>query len=202
MLRDAFSTVLELATDQYGYVTAEQARQAGVHPMTLVMMAKRATIERVDHGLYRVPAVPPHRLAEYRGATLWPFGRTGVLSHETALELLELSDVNPDRIHLTLPKAFRIRRAIPRRYVIHHADLSVADVTMHEGVPITTATRAICDCLTAGVRPTLLHQAIQDGERAGYLTASKGEELRLLVDGLYTPMGANGPRHLGKRLDG
>jgi predicted transcriptional regulator of viral defense system len=182
MLRDAFSTVLELATDQYGYVTAEQARLAGIKPMALVMMAKRETVERVDHGLYRVGMVPPHPLADYRAATLWPLRHVGVLSHETVLELLELADVNPHRMHVTLPRHFRIRRTIPRRYVIHHADLLTAEITLHEGIPITTAKRAIRDCHATSVGPALLRQAIQNGRRAGYLTADDAHELSQLVD--------------------
>ncbi len=36
-------------------------------------------------------------------ATLWPRGAHGALSHETALDLYGLSDVNPAKIHITVP---------------------------------------------------------------------------------------------------
>jgi predicted transcriptional regulator of viral defense system len=42
-------------------------------------------------------------------AALWPAGR-GVLSHDTALELHELCDVNPEKIHLTVPADYQPRR--------------------------------------------------------------------------------------------
>ena len=61
-------------------------------------------------GLYRLDPFPAHALDSYRKATLWPYGVEGVLSHETALDLYELSDVNPAMIHITVPKRYRLRR--------------------------------------------------------------------------------------------
>jgi predicted transcriptional regulator of viral defense system len=77
-------------------------------------------------------------------ATLWPGrGVRGVLSDETALELYELSDVNPARIDITVPRAHRIRREIPSESRVHHEDLPEGDVTSFEGIPIVTPARAI-----------------------------------------------------------
>jgi hypothetical protein len=77
-------------------------------------------------------------------ATLWPGrGVRGVLSDETALELYGLSDVNPAKIDVTVPRAHRIRRKIPSAYRIHHEDLPGRDVTLFEGIPIVTPARAI-----------------------------------------------------------
>jgi len=46
----------------------------------------------------------------------WDRSRTPAqLSHETALDLHDLCDVNPAQIHLTVPAAYRLRRRIPRR---------------------------------------------------------------------------------------
>lgn len=48
---DAYSAIYEIAADQFGYVTTHQAREAGIGPMTLVMMERRRTVERVSHGV-------------------------------------------------------------------------------------------------------------------------------------------------------
>src|SRR5829696_3678015 len=98
---DAYDTIHRLALDQHGIFTARQARAEGVQPVALVMMARRARVERLAHGLYRDPAAPTTRLTPYMTAVLWPLGTTGVLSHETALDLMELSDANPAKIHVT-----------------------------------------------------------------------------------------------------
>jgi predicted transcriptional regulator of viral defense system len=170
MMRDAFATVHEIALDQFGYFTTKQAREAGVNPHAVVMMCRRGTIERVAQGLYRNPLVPATPLDPYMAASLWPQGVRGVLSHQTALELLGLSDTDPDKIHLTLPTTFRIRRATPGQYIIHHADLAPSDVTAVEGIPVTTGARAIRDCHAAHISPTLLRQAIEDGLENGRLS--------------------------------
>ncbi len=57
-------------------------------------------------------------------AVLWPQvrrpGVNGVISHQSALSIHELSDVSPARVHLTLPTTVRIRREVPKGLVIHY----------------------------------------------------------------------------------
>lgn len=178
MMRDAFATVHEIALDQFGYFTTEQAREAGVNPHAVLMMCRRGTIKRVAQGLYRNPLVPASPLGPYMAASLWPQGVRGVLSHQTALELLGLSDTDPGKIHLTLPTTFRIRRATPGQYVVHHADLALSDVTAVEGIPVTTAARAIRDCHADHISPALLRQAIEDGLENGRLSRRDAAALR------------------------
>lgn len=185
MLRDAFLKVHEIALDHHGYFTMEQARGAGVERHSVLMMHRRGTIERVAHGLYYNPLVPPTALGPYMGASLWPRPVRGVLSHQTALELLGLSDANPDQIHVTIPRRLRVRREVPPQYVLHHADLDPRDTTMVEGIPVTTALRTIRDCHEAHLGPALLRQAIEDGRRTGRLKHSEATMLEAEILGSY-----------------
>lgn len=178
MVRSAFATIHELSLDHYGYFTTRQAREAGVSPHAVLMMHRRGTVERVAHGLYFNPMVPPSSFGPYMAASLWPRGARGVLSHQTALELLELSDADPEQIHITLPRRLRVRRKIPSQYVLHHADLERRDCILVEGVPVTTALRTIRDCHSAHLGPALLRQAIEDGRRSGRLTAQEATLLK------------------------
>lgn len=173
MIRDAFAAVHEIALDHHGYFTTEQARAAGVDPHAVLMMQRRGTVERVAHGLYRNPLVAASSLGPYMAASLWPRGVRGVLSHQTALELLGLSDVNPARIHISLPVRMRVRRQVPRHYVLHHARIEPRDTTLVEGIPVTTALRTIQDCHEAHLGPALLRQAIEDGRRTGRLSTDE-----------------------------
>jgi len=112
-------------------------------------------------------------------AVLWPQGVMGVLSHQTALSLMELSDVNPARIHLTLPVGYRVRRRkVPGVLVLHWADLPEKDVGSVEGVPVTKAARTIRDCAESHIGPALLRQALEDGIRTGWLRRKEAEGLR------------------------
>ena len=153
MPRSAYTTVVEIAGEQQGYVTQEDARGAGIAPTTLARMAERGTLVRTSHGVYRVPLIPAGPLDQYREATLWPRGVRGVLSNETALSLYELSDVNPAKIHITVPRAHRPQRATPTLYVVHRADLRDDEITAHEGIPIVTPVRAILDAHASRARP-------------------------------------------------
>ncbi len=164
-----YTQLFELANEQFGYVTPDDARAVGIDPLRLQDLARRRLAQRVAHGVYRIPLVPPTPLDQYMEATLWPQGVQGVLSHETALDLHELCDVNPAKIHLTVPEHYRVRRDVPKLYVLHHRDLDDADSTLYEGIPIVTPYRAILDGIEAHLGPRLLDQAIETTMRRGLL---------------------------------
>ena len=173
-----YEKVLEIVADQFGYLTTSQAGQRGVSDDALRKMAKRGNLERVSWGVYRVPTFPPSPYAEYMEASLWPAGVRGVISNESALVLYGLSDVSPSAIHITVPRDFRIRRKIPAHVVVHHAELPDEEVTLLEGIPITTVARTIEDCHRAHLGPALLRQALEGAEREGYLNAKDAANLR------------------------
>jgi predicted transcriptional regulator of viral defense system len=175
-----YNHLLELATDQYGYVSTDDARVLGVSPRRLKLLAERGSLARVARGLYRFPpgVVPISVLDQYMEATLMPGGR-GVISHETALAVYELSDVNPVKVHVTVPREYRIRRKdVPDVFVVHRAELTDADMTRHEGIAIVTPERAILDAHAGHLGQALISQAIDDGERQGLLTRAQAAALR------------------------
>ena len=174
----AYRSIYDMAADQLGYFTAAQARTAGIEPMTVVMMARRGTAERVARGVYRLVHFPLSANALYMEATLWPSGARGVVSHESALALHELSDVNPARVHITVPRDFRVRRAVPAYLAVHHAELGPDEVEVVDGIPVTTPERTIRDCHAAHLGPELVRQAIDDGARTGLLHARTVDALR------------------------
>lgn len=176
-----YQKVIESAMDQYGYVTTSQAREGGVSPDAVRKMAARGTLERVSRGVYRVPAFPISPHAEYMEASLWPAGVRGVISHQSALTLRELSDVSPPAIHITVPNDFRIRRDVPAHLAVHHAELRDDEVTLFEGIPCTSVARTIEDCHRAHLGPALLRQALQDAEREGFLGPAEAADLRKRV---------------------
>lgn len=175
---EAFAAIYEIAADQAGYLTVAQARSAGVDPMALVMMERRDTLERVSHGVYRLVQFPHGELAEYMEASLWPVGARGVISHESALALYGVSEVNPAKIHITVPAGYRVRRQAPARLKLHRAQLPEADRTVFEGVPVTTVGRTIRDCQASFVGAEILRQAVADAERRGLVPRREARRLR------------------------
>ena len=174
----AYDKIHALALEQHGLFTTEQARDVGVRADTLMKMAARGRIARQSYGLYRDNGSPTTRWQPYMAAVLWPRGMTGILSYTTALELMDLSDANPSAIHVTVPKRYRARRReSPSGVILHHADLGDSDIGSVEGLPTTTAVRAVRDCATAKLGPALLRQAIEDGRTRGWLSSSEAAML-------------------------
>lgn len=177
-----WEAAFELALDQQGFVTFRDARQLGFDPALLRQWYARGLLDRATHGVYRFPQATVTELDAYRLATLWAAGR-GVLSHETALQLHRLGDVEPARIHITLPKGYRPRRKGGELYVVHHEDLAPEDKTAVEGLPIVTPEVAIRQAIAVRTRPHLVQQAIEAARRRGLVRPAALDELeqRLLV---------------------
>lgn len=172
--------LLDRALEQHGYVTPDDAREVGVQPDYLRVLAKRGVLEHPARGLFRFPitVVPPGPMDEYAAAVRWPQDVTGVLVTETALDLYEICDINPDKIHIAVPRAYRVRRDVPDLYAVHRLNLPAEDVTWWKGVPITTVRRTIADCIATGVRRDLLDQAIKTADRQAMVTRADAEALR------------------------
>src|SRR5215211_3495122 len=166
---EIYNRIAELAADNYGFVTSDEAAAAKIDPHRLLELARRGHVERRGTALYRVPLIPPTPLDAYREATLWPRGAHAVISHETALDLYGLGDVNPAKIHITVPRAHRPRRHLPDQYRLHREDLAENETAVYEGIPIVTAAKAIVQARRVG--PSLLRQAIDEGRKRGFVSA-------------------------------
>jgi len=181
-MRSRIEELLPLAEQNDGLVTAAQARALGITDSILARLTQRGKLERVARGVYRIPYFPADRLSQYREAVLWARASHGpeqvALSHETALSVYGISDVNPARVHLTVPKNARLRRQKPKWIVIHRGELPPTDVTTHEGLPVTTVAKSVLDMMEATGRSGLARQAIKDARKEGFISAA---ELRRLT---------------------
>jgi predicted transcriptional regulator of viral defense system len=99
-------------------------------------------------------------------------GRDGtVVSHESALDLLNLSDVIPNAVHLTVPRS---RRHLPRLLgVAFHTtsrSLRPEDVTVRDGIRLTAPPRTIVDAAEAGTGPEQIEMAVSQALSRGLTT--------------------------------
>ena len=175
-----------LAETRDGLLTSKEAREAGIADSVLVRLAQRGRLERVSRGVYRIAHYPTDRFAQYREAVLWAQASHGpsavALSHETALLLYGISDVNPARVHLTVPVSARLRRERPKWIKIHHADLAPAELSEYEGIPVTAVERSITDVLQSTKRVDIARQAIADGLKQGLLKSVVARRLTQLAN--------------------
>ena len=177
----------EIAEPQYGFFTTKQAREAGYDESKRAYHVRAGNWIREHRGIYRLRSFPSPERPDLMLWFLWSRDRTdipqGVYSHDTALALYDLSDVNPSRLHMTVPRAFRRNSAIPKALVLHKADLAPADVQDIFGVRATTPLRTIADLIAAGkTDDSILKQAVTEGLTRGLITRRQIERAKLSPD--------------------
>jgi len=163
--------LFDVASGQGGYFTTEQARECGISRALLAHHVKGGRFMRVRRGLYRFREYPPSPREEVLAAWL-ALGRDGVVvSHESALEILDLSDVIPNAVHLTVPRSRRNLPSLPG-VKIHTSSrpVLVGDITVRDGIPITSATRSIIDSAEAGTAPEQIEMAVAQAIGRGQAT--------------------------------
>ncbi|MCH4184464.1 MAG: type IV toxin-antitoxin system AbiEi family antitoxin domain-containing protein [Eggerthellaceae bacterium] len=166
----------DIALDQYGYVTTQQALKEGVSYASLSMMVKRGRLERECFGVYQVPQVTYTQFNRYMLAVLWTGAPETVLSHDTALDLYGVCDINPLAIHITIGKKHRINRNNRLNYIVHHQDLKKDQTSWVESLPVVTLAMAIEQCLET-VPIYLLKQAVEVGTKRGLLLTEETDSL-------------------------
>lgn len=169
--------LLEAAFERHGFITRVDALREGHSPNALRMLIARGALEKVAHGVYRMPVVPSTEYDSLHLAVLWTGVENAALSHETALSLYELSDVNPDRVHVTVPRHRRIRRSGAQGIEVHYQDLEPRQIGWFEQIPTVKPATAIEQCIDTGIPTYLLRQALTDARRTGHITANEGERL-------------------------
>lgn len=199
MPRSRFEELFALAEENAGLVTASQARVIGIVDSVLARLTQRGKLERVTRGVYRIPHYPADQLSQYREAVLWARASHGpenvALSHETALAVYGILDVNPSRVHITVPKGARLRRRKPKWIMVHRGDLTPTDVAVQEGLPVTTVAKSVLDVLKETGRSGLARQAIKDAHKEGYIDAAEAKRLaRQLNRYALAAGGVQGPK--------
>ncbi len=168
--RPDWNQLFETAAAQEGLFTSRQAAGIGYSPQHLAYHLRAGNVQRLQRGIYRLVHFPAGENEELVAAWLWS-EQAGVISHQTALALHNLSDAMPTRIHLTLPEKWRQRRfRVPPSLMLHHSDVPAEDRTWFGAVPITTPARSLNDCARKGLSPELLQQAARQALRRGLLT--------------------------------
>ena len=175
--------LFEITEQQQGYFTAKQAAQAGYQLGSQAHHVKSGNWVRVERGIYRLARFPQSDEEQLVIYSLWSRNRAGepegVYSHQTALSIHELSDVNPAKLHITVPATFRRRATTPEILVLHRASLPVRDVEQRQGFTVTRPLRAIADlAATESVSRDIVEQALSEGRQRGLITVREMSELR------------------------
>jgi predicted transcriptional regulator of viral defense system len=173
--RTASQRLFELAQEQQGFFTAKQAKAAGFAENTHPYHVQVGNWIREHRGIYRLAQFPPSDRPDLVLWALWSRNRRedieGVYSHQTALSIHGLSDLNPAKLHMTVPKSFRRNSEIPGILVLHYSDLVESDVQTAQGFRLTRPLRTILDLISTGeVERTFIRQALKQALDRGLVT--------------------------------
>ena len=173
--REAARRLFEIAEQQQGFFTTKQAKAAGFAENTHPYHVRVGNWIREYRGIYRLALFPTMDRPDLVLWALWSRNRDekveGVYSHQTALSLYDLSDLNPAKLHMTVPKGFRRNSDVPGILVLHYADLPESDVQAAQGFKFTRPLRTILDLIEVGtVERNFIRQALRQAVDRGLIT--------------------------------
>ena len=148
------SCLFATASGQHGYFTSKQADSCGYSKALLASHARTGRLRRIRRGLYRLRDYPSSPNEDVTAAWLALGRDIAVVSHESALDLLDLSDIIPNAVHLMVPRSKRHLPDLPG-VVVHTTTRPIesTDVVVREGIRLTSPTRTILDSAEAGTPP-------------------------------------------------
>ena len=164
----------ELAAKQHGAVSREQRKACGFSDRMLVDRVRAGRLHRIHRGVYAVGHKRLSREGRLMAAAL-ACGPGAVLSHATAASVWDLRPTNAAKVDVTIPSS-KGRQAPAVVRLRRRPGLSAADVTRHNGLPITTPARTLLD-LAAVVRPAALDRALEQAEKLQLLDTTPIHEL-------------------------
>ncbi len=173
--REASRRLYEVAEAQQGFFTTKQAKVAGFGEKTHPYHVQVGNWVREHRGIYRLAQFPTADRPDLVLWSLWSRNRNqetdGVYSHQTALSLHGLSDLNPSKLHMTVPTHFRRNSKIPGILVLHYANLQASDVETAQGFKFTRPLRTILDLTEADtVERSFIRQALRQALQRGLIT--------------------------------
>lgn len=182
--REVYDRLYEIAADQNGYFTTKQAISAGYADNTHSFHLKAGNWLREHRGIYRLAKYPTGDHPDMVLWHLWSRGRDekpeGVYSHQTALSLYELSDINPSKLHMTVPPSFRRSSPTPGILVLHRGIIRREDIEERQGFRVTRPLKTISDLLIArSVQMDHMKQAVRQAYQRGIITKDALERSKI-----------------------
>ena len=173
----------KIASTQGGFFTATQARGLGYSNSKQHYHVRAGNWIRESRGIYRLAFYPEPERPDLILWWLWSRDRCdapqGVYSHQTALSLFELTDLNPSKLDMIVPKGFRRGVPLPPVLRLHCDAISEGDVTTVHDVPVTRPLRSLLDVVRSGEVPLpILQRGYRGAMRKGMITPSELDRAR------------------------
>jgi predicted transcriptional regulator of viral defense system len=173
-MRPDYQCLYGLATTYSGYFTRAEAGACGYRSDLLSHQTRSGKFRRVYRGVYRLRDFPYSSFEHVVAAWLAVGKERSVVSHETALDIHDLSDVMPLDIHLTVPRSIRnLPKLAGVRIHTSTRPFGPSDVVEREGMRVTSVTRTIVDSAEAGTGPEQIEMAVVQAIDRALTTTSR-----------------------------
>ena len=176
--RDLRRRLFLLASEQGGYFTAAQARTTGYSYQAQAHHVAAGNWLRIDRGLVRLAEWIPEVHDDLIRWTLWSRGRA-VVSHESALAVHGVGELETARVQLTVPTSFSMR---DDAVGLHLADLPEEDAEQRTGFRVTTILRSLIDVAALTADDDQLGRAIAQARETGRFTLRQLRDRAETVD--------------------
>lgn len=162
----------EISAGQWGMLTATQARARGINRSNLAHREGDGRLERLAHGVYRQAGSPSLPLDDLRAA--WLSTNPAKLAHERTADpdviVGSAAGALVHRIGGIDPLPYRLitrdRRQTQRQEIAYsQRPVRGEDVTVRDGLPVTTVERTIADLLRDYGDISLVADTLRDATR-------------------------------------
>ena len=154
-----------------------QASGSGYSRALISHHAKSGRFIQVRRGLFRFLEYPPSQHEDVLAAWLTLGKDFAVVSHDSALDILGLSDVIPNSINITVPRSKRNFTSRPGVRVHTTAKpIMQEDTVIRDGIIVTSPARSILDAAETGVAPEQIEIAVAQAINRGLATARQLQE--------------------------
>jgi putative AbiEi antitoxin of type IV toxin-antitoxin system len=208
--RSALAALGERTSEQWGMVTAGQARRLGVSRVDLNRLVHDGILETVPESarVYRLVGGPEDPDRDAARAVWLQLGRDrtweerqqhpkAIASHRTAAHLRNLGDLIARRHEFYVTTRHRLARDDVQLRV--RRPLQPTDWSWWDGLPVTTPARTVADLLADREDESAVAQVCQDALRDGLLTRA---QLLEAVRGQETAYGHRSPHQMAATLAG
>lgn len=192
-LQSSSRRVWALARKQHGVITRVQLLALGFGPRSIEHRIAKGRLHPVARGVYAVGTPHLTRHGRWMAAVL-ACGRDAALSHESAAALLDIRPQRRGEIEVSVPVRVSPR---PKGVIVHRRRRRGPwEVTVHEGIPVTSPECTLVDLATRLSRRQL-EAAVNEADKRDLIDP---ESLRATLEKLARRPGVEVLRELLDRL--
>jgi hypothetical protein len=165
----------ELARRQHGVVTRRQLLVLGFTSSAIEHRLQKGRLHEIGQGVYAVGRPELTRCGRWMAAVL-ACGEGAALSHRSAAALWEIGNEWGSRVDVSIRRKSDLRRAGIRIHA--RPSLPAKEITIREGIPVTTPVRTLIDVATELAR-NRLERAVNEADKRNLVDP---ESLRSALD--------------------